>query len=335
MNRIRPLAFYSIAILIACASSASAWNPAGHMAIARAAFEQLDASRQRQLVAILRQHPRFAEDFQAAMPADLSSQEQDRWIFERAATWPDLARNLPTQEQLKYNRPGWHYIDLPVYLDDEARQKIKLPPVDFEYPTPVHDPNLNAVQALKKNVAEFNDPKTPDPQKAVALCWILHLTGDIHQPLHGAALFSAGRFRQLPMGDKGGNDIPVKETHGMIQAPSKPNLHSLWDAMLGTDVSPSAVRSLADEIVSSHPKSALAESLKDTKIEDWSQESNAAAIKYVYTPEVLELVKSNESHPHMMLPTFDVTDAYLAQAKPAAQDRAALAAYRTAWLLAD
>ena len=315
--------------------AAFAWNPAGHMAIARAGFEQLDKKRQQELVAILKEHPRFADDFAAMMPEGLSADEQDRWIFERAAAWPDIARNLPTESQLKYNRPGWHYVDLPVYLDEEAKQKIKLPPFDFSYPTPVHEPNLNAIQALKKSLAELKDPLTAAPQRAVALCWVLHLTGDIHQPLHGAALFSANRFRQLPMGDKGGNDIPVHESFGMIQPPSKPNMHSLWDNILGTDSSPMAVKALAESMIAAHPRTSLADDLKKAQIEDWSQESNAAAIQSVYTPEVLAMVKANEDHPHMPLPTFEITDAYLAQAKPAAQLRGALAAYRTASLLGE
>ena len=199
----------------------------------------------------------------------------------------------------------------------------------------MHEPALNAVQALKKSLAELKDDKTPAAQKAVALCWILHLTGDIHQPLHGAALLSASRFRQLPMGDKGGNDVPVHENYGIIQGPSKPNMHSLWDNMLGTDSSPTGVKSLADSFMAAHPKSSLTDDLKVTQIEDWSRESNAAAIKSVYTPEVLAMVKANEDHPHTPLPAFEVTDAYLAQAKPEAQTRAALAAYRTAWLLSQ
>ena len=333
MKRIKLSAIWTIAIFVAICPSAFAWNPAGHMAIARAAFEQLDKPRQQQLVTILKEHPRFAADFTAVMPQDLSPEEQDRWIFERAAVWPDVARNLPTEDQLKYNRPGWHYIDVPVYLDEEAKQKIQPPPFDFSYPTSVHEPALNAVQALKKSVAELNNPKTPAPQKAVALCWVLHLAGDLHQPLHGAALFSAGRFRQLPMGDKGGNDILVHDPNGMIQPPMKQNLHSLWDSMLGTDASPAAVKTLADTVLASTPKDSVAEQLKQTQIEDWARESNAAAVKAVYTPEILELVKANESHPHTPLPTFEITDDYLKQARPVAQTRAALASYRTAWLL--
>ena len=57
--------------------------------------------------------------------------------------------------------------------------------------------------------------------KAVAYCWLMHLVGDIHQPLHFTALFSQDRF---PQGDRGGNDIPL--TQGR-------NLHALWDNLLG------------------------------------------------------------------------------------------------------
>src|SRR5665213_2037993 len=102
MNRPRLFLICIVAMFTAVCPTAFAWNPAGHMAIARAGFEQLDRNRQQQLVAILKEHPRFADDFAAMMPEGLSADEQDRWIFERAAAWPDVARNLPTEAQLKY-----------------------------------------------------------------------------------------------------------------------------------------------------------------------------------------------------------------------------------------
>ena len=63
--------------------------------------------------------------------------------------------------------------------------------------------------------------------KAVAICWIFHLVGDIHQPLHNAAYFSSEEgFRQ---GDQGGNRFGVK-INGR-----KWKLHAFWDDLLGED----------------------------------------------------------------------------------------------------
>jgi hypothetical protein len=53
----------------------------------------------------------------------------------------------------------------------------------------------------------------------VALSWLAHLIGDIHQPLHTGALVSARLYAD---GDRGGNAIQVRGG----------NLHSVWDRAL-------------------------------------------------------------------------------------------------------
>ena len=45
-----------------------------------------------------------------------------------------------------------------------------------------------------------------DEEKAIYLTWLMHLVGDIHQPLHCTAVFR----EQFPNGDKGGNDAFVR-----------------------------------------------------------------------------------------------------------------------------
>jgi hypothetical protein len=127
-----------MALSFACAlwmtaAQALAWNPAGHMAIASIAYDRLPAERRDALVAALRKHPRFQQDFAAAMPAGLDSRGQDRWLFMRASVWPDLARSFPEPDREAYNRPGWHYIDFPIYLDDKARQQVHVPEYELDY----------------------------------------------------------------------------------------------------------------------------------------------------------------------------------------------------------
>jgi len=310
-----------------------AWNPAGHMAIASIAYDQLSESRRQVLVALLREHPRFDEDFKSAMPPDLTAQQQDRWIFMRASLWPDIARGFQGPDQQLYNRPGWHYIDLPVYLDDKARQKIHLPRFEFDYHKATSEQSMNVVQALTRAVDDLNNPATPRPRRAVALCWVLHLASDIHQPLHGAALFSAERFRGIPIGDRGGNDIHVKENEWLLTTYDNPNLHALWDCILGTDDSYDAATTLAQQIATEHPRRSLSDQLSRTAPQDWAYESNDAAQKVVYTPQIRAVVEAGEAQPHKPLPVVEVTDDYFKAARPLAQTRAALAAYRTAALL--
>ncbi len=61
--------------------------------------------------------------------------------------------------------------------------------------------------------------------KAVYFCWLLHLIGDLHQPLHSsAACFSAKRFREGDLGRERDQRLPTRG-----------NLHGRWDGMLGND----------------------------------------------------------------------------------------------------
>ena len=52
---------------------------------------------------------------------------------------------------------------------------------------------------------------------------MIHIIGDIHQPLHATTLFSEDEF---PAGDKGGNDFKIV----YLKKKSLNNLHSFWDS---------------------------------------------------------------------------------------------------------
>lgn len=99
MNLKRPSALAAILVL-AMNSPALAWSECGHHIIAEIAFDLLDEDRQEELLSILAEHPRYAEDF--APPPKVK--DVTRWRVGRAGYWPDVARGQP-----KYNRPTWHY----------------------------------------------------------------------------------------------------------------------------------------------------------------------------------------------------------------------------------
>jgi hypothetical protein len=226
----------TILIAASCAVQALAWNSLGHKAVAEIAWRQLDPATRQQIVDTLRRHPRFDLDFQAKMEDSAAKGDkatQDHWIFQHAATWPDEIR-----KNKEYDRPGWHYIDRPFYLNpsDGLALHGKLPVnLSTEYPTSVDQHNYNAVQAIAWARATITS-KAPTHVKAIAYCWLFHLVGDIHQPLHSTALFSRDRF---PKGDEGGNKIPL--TKGK-------NLHSLWDGLLGRQYYMRNVAKLVDEL---------------------------------------------------------------------------------------
>jgi hypothetical protein len=206
---------------------ALAWNDAGHRIIAMVAYRQLEEDTRTAVLELLRKHERFDEDFTNRMPKAISSADQeqkDRWIFAQAAIWPDLARGFRGDDKKRFHHGTWHYINLPLFLSDEDATAIGNPPVNLsrEWWSGMRSRKMNLMQALAKCKARLTRPQTSKREKALHLCWLFHLVGDLHQPMHSTALFSQDRF---PEGDKGGNSIPLVRGR---------NLHSLWDGLLGS-----------------------------------------------------------------------------------------------------
>src|SRR5206468_2522083 len=80
---------------------------------------------------------------------------------------------------------------------------------------------MNVVQVIRFARKVAADKQASPNDRAMLLAWLFHDVGDIHQPLHSAALFSTRLFRE---GDRGGNSIKTKQSG---------NLHALWDNFPG------------------------------------------------------------------------------------------------------
>ena len=203
---------------------------------------------------------------------------QDHWIFQQAATWPDIIRKNKT-----YDRPEWHYIDIPQYLDPSDQMAFdKRLPVNIatDYPGKVPRDKYNVVQAIAYCRETLKGKAGPDV-KAAAYCWLFHLVGDIHQPLHSTAIFSEAHF---PKGDKGGNEILV--TKGK-------NLHSLWDGLLGRDSKTSSVAKAAAELSDKERFGNVWEmSAQEMNPIEWAKESHNLAEAMVYDDVLLNAVRT-------------------------------------------
>jgi S1/P1 Nuclease len=330
--------FCGVAVFTIGAGSAVAWNSPGHMIIALVAYEQLDDATRTAAVELLRAHPRFHDHFESAMPREVrrgNHREQDRWIFAQAATWPDLVRDtkregrseasgiVNREDVREYSRPWWHFIDEPIYLDDEARRQIEhhlrvnLDRKPLQGPD---DPDMNIIQAVKNSTRIVGDSTGENKTRAVHLCWILHLVGDSHQPLHSCALYSMRRF---PDGDHGGNYLEIE--HGW-------KLHGFWDDQIANDESyETLVRSAA---ALNQNRERVAEGKKaagSLDVDRWVDESFDLAKRQAYTKEVLEKVANREGHTH--LAPLDLSASYKANAENVAERRAAEAGFRLAALL--
>jgi hypothetical protein len=119
--------------------------------------------------------------------------------LDEAANWPDEMRSAPGAFWQKTATP-WHYVTLNGITYDHA------------------PPEGDALQALNHFRAVLQDPKANIADKQLALRFVVHLVGDLHQPLH------AGKCC-----DKGGNDVKVT----FFGKPT--NLHAVWDSALPDD----------------------------------------------------------------------------------------------------
>ena len=116
--------------------------------------------------------------------------------LDEAATWPDDMRSAPGQFWQKTATP-WHYVTLNGIVYDHAPSEG------------------DALEALTRYRSTLQDPNASLADKQLALRFIVHLVGDLHQPLH------VGKCC-----DRGGNDVKVKWFGRDL------NLHSVWDSAL-------------------------------------------------------------------------------------------------------
>jgi len=297
-----------LAVLLATvglATSAAAWTRPGHMVTAAIAYDEIQRQRPDllpALAAILDAHADRGP-FQVAIDRT-TGDERARRMFLECARWPDDAR------QTHHDHPSWHAVLWPVIASDapaETRARLE---------RRAGAPSGAALQALALNQAVLADPRTAASERATALCWVLHVVGDIHQPLHTAERFSAA----WPDGDGGGGKPQVRDPlSGEAVA-----LHWLWD----DSISRSGVAADADrrarEVTARHPRSALPE-LKGGGVDfaAWAKgESYPLAVGFAYGAEPPTGADAASAPP--------VPEAYWRDLRTHAERRVALAGYRMA-----
>lgn len=119
--------------------------------------------------------------------------------LDEAAFWPDEMKSAPSDFWQKKANP-WHYVTLNGVMYDHAPSEG------------------DALEALGRFAATLRDPNASLEDKQLALRFIVHLVGDLHQPLH------VGKCC-----DRGGNEVKVKWFGRDL------NLHSVWDSALIDD----------------------------------------------------------------------------------------------------
>lgn len=331
MSRIRKLfsisLFASIALLFM--PNSLAWDSVGHRLSAVVAIQYLSDDSKTELLGILQQHPRYQQDFIQQMPASITRGDANarfNWLLGQAAFWPDITRGLPDSEREKYNRANWHYIDGAWLRDQASRQGntyIGVSPfedIDGMRASGIRNEAdvTNVMNALDYNTALLSDDQVPAPLRAVALCWVLHLVGDIHQPLHVGSLYSTDRFSA---GDRGGNGIQTDDR----------NLHARWDRALRSF----GVQANLEAVQAQH--STTLERMDESEAGDWSlwmMESRALLLNTVYNEEMKSAIALTDRS-DQQLPEFKLSEDYVETMQYHSRLRLALAGRRLAIWIED
>jgi hypothetical protein len=172
-------------------------------------------------------------------------------------------------------------------------------------------------------VKRENDPE----RKAIALAWLFHLVGDIHQPLHTSQLFTA----EYPKGDRGGNEICVRVTH----ARQSMDLHRFWDDVITSSSDLTRLRNAATEMRNrpDFVKNQLTE-LQSTNADAWAKESFEIATKIAYRNGGLIGTPRGANKDCAMVVAAPVLPVgYVVSARRIADRRIILAGYRLADLI--
>lgn len=266
-----------LAVVFLLCPSAWAWNGVGHELVSRIAWLEMTPAARSAAVHLLEQTDRelAIRDLRPAFGA-----RRDQIWFERASTWPDWVRSeLPSE-----NRPGWHYTNF-FWTIDARGNAVDLPERSGA--------EINIVTELPRLVDVLSDPSRSDAERGVALAWVLHLVGDLHQPLHCSARVT----EQDPRGDRGGNDFKLSPAVRGQEDWRRDNLHRLWDSSL-TRRWPKTfwesewryrerLRSTVADRVADAPVEATIETSLGSTVASWAREGYQVAKASCYPPALV------------------------------------------------
>jgi S1/P1 Nuclease len=179
------------AVATLASAQVEAWGDLGHQVTALIAYRHLTPKARTALDALLR------SDGDTLTPPD----------FAGGATWADKYRSTHRETA------AWHFINIEIDHPDAASACFDFPALgkaQLASAGPAEDCVVNKIDEF---IAELRSAVTPPAERLLALKFLVHFIGDVHQPLHAA-----------DHGDRGGNCIGLASPHEQAL-----NLHAYWD----------------------------------------------------------------------------------------------------------
>jgi hypothetical protein len=242
----------AVAAWLTTPTRALAWGDEGHAIVALIAEHYLVPSARAKVAALL------ASDTDDLTPHDIANE----------AVWADRYRDSDrATTRQRYDRTWkWHFIDIELDRPDQTVACFGQKPERSAGPAslgPADDCVTDKIDAFARELAAKS---TPPAERLLALKFLLHFVGDLHQPLHASDDHDAG-----------GNQRPVVE-----DGEQPGNLHAYWDFVfvrqLGADP-----RTVADGLIAAISPDELRRWAAGG-VADWAEESFALARDHVYAP---------------------------------------------------
>jgi hypothetical protein len=240
-------------VLLSNSIMAWSWNADGHRLIAQMAINRLNVSA----------YERF-ETYNRALPL------RGAKTLMNAAPWLDTLRGK--KQRALFSK--MHYIDLPFSTDASRLDVLNMK-------------QMNAVLAINA-AREMLITSNSTYEKAMALRVLLHVVGDLHQPLHAATRVS----QQYPQGDRGGN-LTLLPRNSVAH-----NLHAYWDRGAGMLVLKRNMSQLKKEAKALDKTFPCSLEKMDLNPMHWAVESHQLAIHdaYVFQTQNFEQYEKNARH---------------------------------------
>jgi len=284
MKKLSKKVIYVLISAILLAAPAFAWDDVGHKITGYIAWQRMSPQARENVIRILRTAPEDSTLGIYYQPYGVESDDVRKLeYFMLVATWADIVRDFGAESgfrnevrQRKYHRSNWHYDDI---FWKQVDGKVELL---TGFPE-----GGQGVPKLKEFDAVLRNPSARSSDKAIAIAWLMHIGGDLHQPLH-----TSGRVTDKePKGDQGGNLFQLTP-EGTPRA-QQVNLHWFWDSIVNRNVpikpgmcERDYLESVAKKMIKANPFSSLEAGLKLGQYDEWQKESFAYDNTVVFSPDL-------------------------------------------------
>ena len=300
----------TLVFLSTSSSVSAAWSRTGHMVIAAIAYRALPPQLQTEYTELLSHHPDYTswKNSYDSLYVDI---ELGEYLFMQASFWPDVIRRSRTSI---YDHPTWHYTNYPLTM---AALTGEVSDVAASI-TPENDVR----HGFNESIRILFDESSSLESKAAHLSWVIHLVGDIHQPMHAVASISD----MYPEGDRGGNMFFVRpdSSSGSV------NLHSFWDSLLGRSDDARKARNETTRLIHLVGPTHKPTENDRTRVTEWALESRKHAIEHAYLKGTLKATDAENRLQAEVLPPD-----YAHNAKQLAEQRAVISGYRLARVISS